>query len=60
MLKIVTKEDRREYEFNLSELQKKLEINDYCGTITLVYQNGQIVLIREERTIKPGNFDRFF
>lgn len=60
MLKIVTKEDRREYEFNLSELQKKLEINDYCGTITLVYQNGQIVLIREERTLKPGNFDRFF
>lgn len=47
------------YDFQLSDLQKKLANTKYFGSITIVWQNGEIVLIREERTLKPGQFDRF-
>jgi len=46
-------------EFNLSGMHKKLEIQKYSGTITLQYVKGELVLIREERTIKPANYERF-
>lgn len=58
MLKVIQQEATG-YDLDLSEMQKKLELTQYFGTITLVFQKGQIVLIREERTLKPGQFDRF-
>lgn len=42
--------------FSLNEMQKEFEKNRYFGTITIVFQDGKIVLIREERTLKPGSF----
>ena len=53
MLK-VAEEIRGSFEFNLGDLQKKLENVKYYGTITIVLQKGKIVLIKEERIVKPG------
>lgn len=47
------------YEFNLSEMQKKLENKNYSGTITLQYQKGTLLFIREERVMRPGEYDLF-
>lgn len=57
--KVLVKEQESGYDFNLSGLQRKLEAEKFYGAITLVFNNGQIVLIKEERTLKPGQFDRF-
>lgn len=57
MLRVLSEENG--YEFQLSALQKKLQDTKYFGSLTIVFQDGQIVLIREERTLKPGQFDRF-
>jgi len=43
---------------DLNDLQKKLEKIRYYGQLTLVWQDGQIILIREERTLKPSQFDQ--
>lgn len=44
--------------FDLNLLQKKLKRIYYHGQITLVYQKGELVLIREERTLKPNQLDQ--
>lgn len=45
---------------DLNGLQKRLKDIRYYGYVTLVFQDGEIVLIEEKRTLKPGQFDRFF
>lgn len=57
MIRVVLEE--KQFDFNLRDLQKKLESMHYYGTITLVFKDGKIELIREERTLKPGQFDVF-
>lgn len=59
MLNVVPRQEESGYEFDLRDMQKKLERTKYFGSITIVWQDGRIVLIREERTLKPGSFDRF-
>lgn len=62
MLRVIPSDERnveRGYDFRLGDVQKKLEMTHYYGSLTIVFQDGQIVLLREERTLKPGQFDRF-
>lgn len=59
MLRVLPEEPSG-YEFNLSELQKKLEKISYWGKITIEWKQGQIVLIREERVLRPSESDKFY
>lgn len=57
MLQVV---EQTEQEFDLGELQKKLERSNYFGTITFVWKHGKIVTIHEERVLKPFEVNIYF
>lgn len=43
---------------NLNVLQRRMKTIKFYGSTTILWQDGEIVVIREERTIKPADFDR--
>ena len=45
-------------EFVLFRLQKRMKSRKFYGTTTIMWNDGEIVVIREERSYKPADFDR--
>ena len=38
----------------INEMLESLEKIHFWGEVTLIFQNGDIVLYKEDRTVKPG------
>lgn len=58
MLKVLVEEQKEIVDLN--GLQNRLKDINYFGTVTLVFQSGDLILIREERTLKPYQVERLF
>lgn len=57
--KNIVQSDATENFIDLNLLQKKMKSIRFYGETRILWQDGEIAVIREERTIKPREFNRF-
>ena len=44
--------------FTLADLQHHMKKIKFFGSATILWQNGEIIMIRTEQTIKPTDFNK--